>query len=294
MISSQHYFFSGQPSVLLKGNGSVITTGLHDRFIKTIAGTFGWGYSGDGGPAINANLYSPGSAVVDALGNIYIADTQNCCVRKVDMNGIITRVAGNGEWGYSGDGGPAIDAKLYYPMDVAVDPSGNIYIADIYNCRIRKVDTSGIITTKLCSPNGVAIDPSGNIYIADKANSRIRKVDTSGIITTIAGKGNYDYSGDGGPAIDAQLCFPMDLAVDPSGNIYIADTNNYRIRKVDTSGIITTIAGNGASGYSGDGGPATDARLDYPNSVTIDQSGNIYIADKGAYRIRKVDINGIL
>jgi YD repeat-containing protein len=313
MISSQHYFFSGQPSVLLKGNGSVITTGLHDRFIKIIAGTYAGSYSGDGGPAINAKLHSPGSAVVDALGNIYIADKDNFRIRKVDMNGIITTVAGNGEWGYSGDGGPATEAKLYYPMDVAVDPSGNIYIADIYNCRIRKVDTSGIITTiagngtggysgdgghatdaQLRSPSGVAIDSSGNIYIADKANSRIRKVDTSGIITTIAGNKPFGYSGDGGPAIEAQLNNPNDLAVDPSGNIYIADTLNYRIRKVDTSGIITTIAGDGTSAYSGDGGSATDAKLDFPNSVAIGPSGNIYIADKDAYRIRKVDINGII
>jgi len=288
--------------------------------ITTIAGTGNNGYSGDNGPATSAELYYPFDIAVDGNGNIYIADAFNSRIRKVDTNGIITTVAGDGNDGYSGDNGPATSAELNDPRGVAVDSNGNIYIADTDNNRIRKVDTNGIITTvagisctsgycghsgdngpatsaELYDPRGVAVDSKGNIYIADYGNERIRKVDTNGIITTVAGDGTYGYGGDNGPATSAQLRSPEDVAVDNSGNIYIADNGNHRIRKVDTNGIITTVAGNGTQDYNGDNGDnglATSAKLDYPEGVAVDSSGNIYIADANDRRIRKVDTNGII
>ena len=273
--------------------------------ITTVAGIGIIGFSGDGGPAIDASFYLPTGVAVDSVGNIFIADTHNSRIRKVDTSGIITTVAGNGNSGFSGDGGPAKDASLNKPWGVAVDSAGNIFIADYFNNRIRKVDTSGIITTvagnggsSYCGdggpatlacftfPHAVAVDNAGNIFII--STYRIRKVDTSGIITTVAGNGVVGFSGDGGLATDASLCSPWGAAVDSVGNIFIADTNNHRIRKVDTSGIITTVAGNGDQGFSGDDVPATNASLYYPNGVAVDNAGNIFIADYYNHRIRKV------
>ncbi|MBW1818596.1 MAG: hypothetical protein JRJ60_15750, partial [Deltaproteobacteria bacterium] len=275
--------------------------------ITTVAGNGTYGYSGDGGPATQAELDTPMDVAVDTSGNLYIVDGFNARIRKVDTNGIITTVAGNGTYGYSGDGGPATQAQLYEPGGVTVDTSGNLYIADTYNYRIRKVDTSGIITTvagnggwehsgdggpateaQFGHSYGIAVDDSGNLYIADYYNTCIRKVDTSGIITTVAGNGTYGYGGDGGLATQAELNRPIDVVVDHSGNLYITDTYNSRIRKVDTSGIITTVAGNGTWAYGGDGGPATQAEIKGPYGVAVDDSGNLYIEDTYNNRIRKV------
>jgi RHS repeat-associated protein len=261
------------------------------------------GYSGDGGPAVNALLNNIGNIAVDAIGNLYIVDFGNSRIRKVDTNGIITTVAGNGTWGYSGDGGPAVNAQLYMDIvaGIAVDAIGNLYIADPYNARIRKVDTSGIISTiagngtsgysgdggpavnaELGGGDGLAVDIMGNLYIVD--NNVIRKVDISGIITTIAGNGTPGYSGDGGPAINAQTYYPAGLAVDVIGNLYFADLGNLRIRKVDTNGNISTIAGNGTSGHNGDGGPAVNAQIGYVRNVAVDVIGNLYIVDNNVIR----------
>ena len=230
----------------------------------------------------------------------------------------ITTIAGTGERGFSGDGGPATQSRLYYPRGVAVDGDGNVYITDDYNHRIRKVDSTGTITTiagtgrtgndaggfggdggaavraRLNSPSGVAVDGDGNVYIADQYNSRIRKVDSTGVITTIAGTGERGFSGDGGPATQSRLYFPTGVAVDSVGNLYIVEGQNNRIRKVDSSGVITTIAGTGERGSSGDGGPAVLARLWIPTGVALDGVGNLYIADRGNYRIRKVDSSGVI
>jgi hypothetical protein len=237
---------------------------------------------------------------------IYIGDTDNGRVRMVNTTGIITTVAGDGGWGYSGDGGPATSASLNNLQGVAVDAHGNIYIADTSDNRIRKVTaSSGIITTVagggtvlgdgglatlagLTSPVGVGLDASGNIYIA--GGNRIRKVTAAtGNITTVAGTGASGSGGDGGAATNAGLNGPRGVAVDISGNFYIADAYNNRIRKVTAStGVITTVAGNGTAGFTGDNGPATSAELANPSGVAVDSAGNIYIADYSNNRIRKV------
>ena len=254
----------------------------------------------DGGPAVEAELYNPAGVAVDGAGNLYIADSSNNGIRKVDSTGTITTIAGTGELGFSGDGGPAVEAELYYPAGVAVDSAGNVYIADTGNQRIRKVDSTGTITTiagsgefgfsgdggpaveaEFRSPRGVAVDSAGNVYIADAGNRLIRKVDSTGTITTIAGTGEFGFSGDGGPAAAARLAFPYGVAVDSAGNVYIADTGNQRIRKVDSTGTITTIAGSGEFGFSGDGGPAVEAEFRNPRGVAVDSAGNVYIADSG-------------
>ena len=270
-----------------------------------MAGNGSVGSSGDGGLAILAKLKFPSGVAVDTSGNFYIADTGNNKIRKVTSAGIITTVAGIGGVGDSGDGGSAILAKLKAPEGVAVDISGSLYIADTGNNKIRKV-TGGIITTvaglggvgdsgdggsailaKLQAPKGVAVDISGSFYIADTGNNKIRKV-TGGIITTVAGLGGVGDSGDGGSAILAKLKSPEGVAIDISGNLYIADTGNSKIRMV-TSGIITTVAGNGNNQFSGDGGPAILAELKFPEGVAVDISGSFYIADTHNMRIRFVD-----
>ena len=287
--------------------------------ITTIAGTstaknpFG-GFSGDGGPATSALLDNPSGVAVDAKGNVYIADYGNHRVRRVSRGGTITTVAGTGQVLSVGDGGPATSAGLYGPRGVAVDGRGNLYIADPQANTVRKVSPGGTITTfaggmldkvgfsgdggpvtsaKVNGPWGVAVDGKGNVYIADTLNFRVRKVSPSGTITTIAGTGKSGFSGDGGPATSAQLASPHGVAVDKKGNLYIADFVNNRVRKVSPSGRITTIAGTGKSGYSGDGGPATSAQLFFPVGVAVDRRGNVYIADSSS-RVRMVNSRGTI
>ena len=275
--------------------------------IDTIAG----GAVGDNGPAIRARLYYPNDAAVDGFGNLYIADTDNHRIRRVDPSGTISTIAGTGESGYSGDNGPAVRARLYFPRGVAVDADGNLFVADDRNNRVRRVDSSGIITTiagtgkrefsgdggpavaaQLSAPKDVAVDSFGNLYIADSVNFRIRRVDPSGIITTIAGTGKQGFSGDGGPATAARLNLPESVSVDATGNLCIADSLNHRIRQVDPSGMITTIAGTGKRGFSGDGGPAIAAELSLPRGLAEDGNGNLYFS--GSERVRKVDPSGII
>jgi uncharacterized protein (TIGR03437 family) len=278
---------------------------VHSQVIDTVAGT-GWLFPTTNGiPALNAPLGRPLAGVaLDAQGNVYVADPENFIVERISPSGLLTIAAGNGNFGFSGEGGPAASASLYVPQGVAVDSAGNIYIADTENNRIRKV-SAGIITTvagngnagfsgdggpainaSLSYPIGVAVDSAGNLYIADSSNNRIRKV-SGGTITTVAGNGNARFSGDGGPATSASLFYPVGVAVDSAGNLYVAERQDNRIRKV-SGGTITTVAGSGDTGFSGDGGPATSASVDYPGGVAVDSTGNLYIADSGNGRIRKV------
>jgi uncharacterized protein (TIGR03437 family) len=277
--------------------------------MTTLAGTGNPTFSGDGGPAINASLWTPSGVAVDAGGNVFISDSGNGRVRKINASGIITTVDGNGSFGFSGDGGPATSASLYSPLGVAVDSVGNLYIADNTNQRIRKVGASGTIATvagngifgfsgdggpatsaKLNGPTGVAVDAIGNVYIADKDNRLIRQVNGSGIITTVAGGGTPGTLGDGGPATSAYLSSPQGVAIDAAGSFYIGDIGSQRIRKVNSTGMIVTLAGGGAAGILGDGGLATTASLSGPEGVAVDVAGNVFIADQGNNRIREVVI----
>ena len=285
-----------------------------DGTISTVAGSGQFKFAGDDAPATSASLNNPSGVAVDPSGNLYIADEFNNRIRKVSPGGIITTVAGDGMFGFSGDGGPGTSARLDSPKGVALDAAGNLYIADTDNGRIRKVTPDGIITTvagggeifpgngdggpatsaRLDSAVGVAVDTAGNLYIAERGSARIRKVSFAGIITTVAGNGTFGFSGDGGPATSAQLDFPVDVAVDTAGNLYIADLGNHRIRKVSPGGIITTVAGNGVDDFSGDGGPATSASLNEPSGVAVDAAGNLFINDRSNERIRKVNSSGII
>ena len=270
--------------------------------ITTVAGNGTSGFSGDGGRAIGAQINGPIDVAADASGNLFIADQHNNRVRKVDTAGTITTLAGNGGCcSFGGDGGPATGAQLSNPSRVAVDASGNLFIVDSGNRRIRKVDPAGTITTFVGSltsvwltPSGVAVDASGNLFIADSYDNRIHKVDTTGTITTVAGNGSVGSSGDGGPATSAQLSGPSGVAIDAAGNLLIADSGNNRIRRVDLAGTITTVAGNGIAGFGGDGGLATSAQLDNPSGVAVDLAGDLFIADLWNQRIRKVDTTGTI
>jgi len=273
------------------------------------------GLGGDGGPATQASLGYPHSTVVDAQGNIFISDNAWNRVREVVAStGLITTVAGipgcHPTGGYSGDGGPATSAQLDNPSDLALDSAGNLYIVDSFNHAVREVIArTGVITTiagtgtagyngeglparlaQLSDPNGVAVDHAGNVYIADSNNNRIRKVDaTTGLISTVAGTGVGSYNGDGGAATAAQLNQPFVVRLDAQGALYIADTFNARVRKVDTTtGLISTVAGSGPGGNSGDGGAATVAQLNAPRGLAVDARGNLFIADTGNNRVREV------
>ena len=307
---------SNPQSVALDGAGNlyIADTGNHRihkvdsaGVISTVAGSGTAGFSGDSSAATAAQLNTPADVAPDGAGNLYITDRGNERIRKVDSAGVISTVAGSGTAGFSGDGGAATAAQLNEPYGVAVDSSGNLYIAEWNNNRIRKVNSAGVISTvagtgtagfsgdggaataaQLSNPQDVALDAAGNLYIADVNNNRIRKVNSAGVISTVAGTGTAGFSGDGGAATSAQLHWPRGVALDGAGNLYIVDNNNHRIRKVDSSGSISTVAGTGTAGYSGDGGAATAAQLSNPRGVALDGAGNLYIADTSNNRIRKV------
>jgi len=282
--------------------------------INTVAGNGTKGYSGNGGPATSAEIDPGGGIAIDTAGNLYYSNYNKGRVCMVNSSGIINSIAGGGNCsGIScGDGGPADSATIDGPCGLAVDMRGNLYITDYFGQRVRVVDTSHIINTvagngygagswwggysgdggpataaALNRPNNVCLDAAGNLYIADYGNSRIRMVNISGIITTIAGNGTNGFSGDGGLAISAEIC-PSLGVVDTAGNLYLPDDLHNRIRRVSTSGIITTVVGNGIQGFSGDGGLAINAELNQPNAVALDNAGNLYIADCFNNRIRKV------
>lgn len=281
--------------------------------ITTVAGDGTRGFAGDGGLATNAKLSDPTGLAFDSTGNLYVADQLNARVRMVNPSGNISTLAGNGSEGYSGDGGPATNAQLNYPIGMAVGSANGVYVSQYQNSVIRKIASDNTISTlagngsfsysgdggpatdaALSYVQGVATDSAGNLYIVDAGNQRIRKVDTSGIISTVVGTGVPGFSGDGGLATAAQLRDPARIAVDRAGNLYITDAGNRRVRKVTTSGMISTVAGNGTAGFSGDGGPATSAQLRWPYGLAVDESGNLFITDLEDHRIRKVDTSGVI
>jgi len=308
--------------------------------ISTIAGVDGTpGYAGDGGAAksTNTELNLPSGVAVDGAGNLYIADSANNVVREISAaTGIITTIAGTHTAGFSGDGGAAVSAELNQPFGLALDPAGNLYIADLDNNRVRVVcaaagtldgavcagrgtiatlagngnagatgDGGQAIAAELNGPYAVAVDPTGNLFIADTQNNRVRAVcatasssilgthcTAAGVISTVAGNGTGDFAGDGGAASAAELNSPSGLAFDPAGNLYIADTQNYRIREVGArSSIISTIAGNGSSDFGGDNGPATSAGIHGPYGIALDHDGNLIVADFFDQRIRTIETN---
>ena len=292
-------------------NNNIIRMVSSSGIITTFAGMILYG--GDGDAATLALINQPSDVSVDLFGNIYIVDSDNNRIRKVNSAGIITTFAGTGSTGSDGDDGPATSAQLNLPFGVSADGNGNVYIADYFNNKIRMVNAAGIITTyagtgdfgsdgddgpaslaQLYSPYGVSADGNGNVYIADSLNNKIRMVNSDGIITTYAGTGSTGSDGDDGPATSAQLNSPLGISADQNGNVFIADAGNVRIRMVNSDGIISTLAGTGTQGSSGDGGVAISAQLVNPNGVSADQNGNVYIADTGNGKIRVVSSDGII
>ncbi len=279
--------------------------------ITTIAGTGEEGYSGDGGPATRATFKQPYSLQVDGNGDVYVVDRLNFVIRKIDAaTGVITTVAGTGEAGYGGDGGPGIEAQFREPNDCFLDGKGGLLIADIQDQRIRRLDlATGVITTfagngakertgdglpateaSILGARAICMDGAGNTYIAEREGNGIRMVDGDGIMHTLAGTGEFGYDGDGGPALAATWGAPKAIRCDHAGNLLVVDTENHAIRRIDAgSGLVTTIAG-GRRGGEGDGGQASLAGLDRPHGLDLDASGNIYIADSNNHRVRVVGV----
>ena len=298
--SGNMYVSTGNTIARLSSNGT----------LTTLAGTGKPGYSGDNGPAASAQLSGPTGLRVDASGNIYVADTQNQRIRKISPQGNIVTVAGNGQAGFSGDGGPATSASLTLPGDVAIDATGNIIVADSANFRIRSVSASGgIITTIagggtsfqdgpaanafLIEPNGIGFDPNGNLIIALFYGRQVRRL-TQNSIATIAGTSPSSSAAENVAATSAALLSPFGVVTDNSGNVYVTDTSDNRIRKISATGLITTFAGNGIWGDTGNGGLATAAEIATPRAVAFDPSGNLYLTTGFGYRIRRIATNGTI
>ena len=295
--------------VIVKGFSANAQTG----YIYTYGGNGTAASSGDGGVASSASFNSPSGVFRDAVGNLFLVEYDGNRIRKINTSNIVSTIAGTGVSGFGGDGGAAIHASFNNPIDIIEDHKGNFYITDNRNHRIRKIDTSGIITTiagngtigytgdggpatsaTLAWPSRMAIDEVGNLYLADAGNNVIRMIDTSGVIHTVAGNGSIGYTGDGGAATSASLSDPLGVAFDGNGNMYIADGHNSCIRKVTPAGIISTWAGNGTYGFSGDGGPATSATMQFPDAIAIDRACNVYFTDWEGQRVRKITSTGII
>jgi len=292
-------FYDGAGNVYIADRGNNVVRKVNTAgVISTFAGTHVAGNSGDNGPADAAKLNMPFSVATDKSGNVFISDYGNNVIRKVNPTGTISTYAGTGTSGYSGDGGAASAARLSGPEGIAVDTSGNLYIADANNNAIRVVSTTGMITTiagngtgghtgdggpavnaTLNAPAAVAVNLYGQVFIADHFNNAVRMIDANGIITTVAGTGTAGFAGDNGPATAAQLHFPSGVAVYGFGPLYISDEGSNAVRMVNSSGVISTVAGNFTNGYAGDGGFATSAELSSPKGIAVDALNRLYVAD---------------
>ena len=284
-----------------------------DGTITTFAGNGLYRAIPDGSPASRAYFDAPKGIAFDSANNLYVADRNNNYVRRIQPDGTITTIAGNGSQGYSGDGGPATAATISYPTGITVDGGGNVYFAETFSNRVRRITPNGVISTvagtggqgfngdnrpatqaTLTNPEGLLVDSAGNLLITDYFNNRIRRVSPDGIITTIVGNGNAGFSGDAGPAVQAQLNFPRAIALTPAGELLIADTANNRVRAVSPQGTIRTVVGDGRAASSGDGGPASKASINGPTALLVDKSGNIYITENAGNRIRVVALDGTI
>ncbi|MGA8196907.1 MAG: hypothetical protein WB902_26500 [Acetobacteraceae bacterium] len=278
--------------------------------ISTVAGTGAQGYAGDGGAATQAELNNPFDLAFDPDGNLCFSDTYNHCIRRIDMRtGVITTIAGTGQQGFSGDGGRATEARMNQPYGIVIDRTGNIYVADRLNQRVRRIDTAGVITTLagdgsgkfsgdggpsaragLAEPNGLALDRDHHrLFIADVADNRVRAVDLdTGVITTFGGTGNGHHGGDGSPAIDADIFGARAVALAPDDSLYVLERQGSSLRRVH-NGIIETVAGTGARGYAGDDHDARHAVFNAPKEMAVDPAGNVFIVDTENHAIRLVD-----
>ncbi|MEJ3654354.1 protein kinase [Actinomycetes bacterium KLBMP 9759] len=313
-------------AIVVAPDGSVYVADNRNRRIRRVdpAGTIttvvgnGPDYPGDGAKADQASLTGPTFVCLDSRGRIYISDSGDGRIRRVDpADGTITTVAGNGNFGFSGDGGLATQASLNRPLGIAVDAAGVLYIADSENHRVRAVSPNGVITTvagdgqfvyskdglpsrrtSLAEPSGIVVEPGGTLLVTEREAHRIRRIDVNGVVSTIAGKGRAGFqgafSGDGGPAVDAELNDPFSLARAPDGTLYVNDSINRRIRKIGTDGVIETVAGDGETAYGGDGGPATAAQLNVPSGILVDSAGNLLVSDEKGHRVRQVDTTGTI
>ncbi|HUI25392.1 MAG TPA: hypothetical protein VL403_04840, partial [Candidatus Kryptonia bacterium] len=278
-----------------------------DGTIETIMGKSFEGYPVDGALAVDTSLHHASDLQYDTSGNLYVAGDHVPLVFRVGTDNRVFTVAGTQNPGYSGDNGPALSAMLTTPFGVLPTSNGGFYIADVDAQVIRYVDSAGTITTiagtgvrgysgdngpataaKLSNPTRLHLDTAGNLYFCDTGNHAIRRIDTNGMITTIAGTGKAGYSGDNGPASAAQFNGPYDLHFAPNGDLYVADTGNNVIRRIDTTGTVTSVAGTGIGGFGGDGGIAKNARLNHPSALTFDSDGSLWISDTFNQRVRRV------
>jgi sugar lactone lactonase YvrE len=296
------------------------TSGHATIVAGTGVSTTSGGLSGEGVPALDADIHCPADAAGDGHGNVLVVDHANNRIRSIDPNGIIKTLIGSGPIGtgnddgdLAGDGGPAAAATLQEPWGIFLDSHGNLFLADRDNHAVRRVDGQGVITTiagtgnrgfsgdggpalaaDLSRPQSVVVDAQGNVYFSDSDNHEIRRVDSAGTITSFAGTGAIGYSGDGGPATAATMADPNGLVLDALGNLYFVDDELNMVRRVGRDGIITTVAGTGDVGFSGDGGPASAAQLSTPSDLIFDVGGNLYIADQGNHRIRMLPPDGTI
>jgi DNA-binding beta-propeller fold protein YncE len=328
---SARFLAGGPEGLAFDGHGNLYSADCEDGFVfrvsrrgqfSVVAGTGVQGFSGNGGPALKATFACPAGVALDAHGNLYVADASNNRVRRISPGGVVRALAGAGpippvasmRGAYGGNGGPAARARFKFPVGVAFDAHGNLYVADRDNGAVRMISPAGRITTvagtgvrgysgdggpaakaRLNQPEGFAFDRAGNLYVSDSANNRVRRIDArTGVVTTVAGNGRHGYTGDGGPATKARLSDPYGLAFDAQGNLFVSEPDEGVVRRINSRGVITTFAGTGRLGFSGDGGPATKAKLNQPYGLAFDSAGNLYIADNGNGRIRKINKRGVI